>query len=232
MLALFRFICYYLNMTGIVDYNAGNIRSVEHVLDAICAPFVLSKKPEKLVNCDRLIFPGVGDASYAMKQLKLTGFDIFLKDWTAAGKPLIGICLGSQIIFDHSDEGDVACLGLIKGNIRHFTDIWKEKNINSVPALKVPHMGWNDISYENGGSPLFDGVPEHSNFYFVHSYVIQPDDTHIVRAYADYGIRVPAVIESGNITAFQFHPEKSGTYGIRILQNYCKADLGNGGLSC
>lgn len=225
MLALFRSIRYYLNMTGIVDYNAGNIRSVEHALDAIGAPFVLSKKPEELLNCDRLIFPGVGDASYAMKQLKLTGFDTFLKDWAAAGKPLIGICLGSQIIFDHSDEGDVPCLGLIKGNIRHFTDVWKENNKNSDGLLKVPHMGWNDIAYGNGGCPLLDGVPEHSDFYFVHSYVIQPDDPDIVRAYADYGIQVPAVVQSGSITAFQFHPEKSGMYGMRILRNYCKNDI-------
>ncbi|MFA6856669.1 MAG: imidazole glycerol phosphate synthase subunit HisH [Treponema sp.] len=219
-------------MTGIVDYNAGNIRSVEHALDAIGAPFVLSKKPGELVNCDRLIFPGVGDASYAMKQLKLTGFDIFLKDWAAAGKPLIGICLGSQIIFDHSDEGDVACLGLIKGTIRHFSTLWKENNINGDGLLKVPHMGWNDIAYENGGSTLLGGIPEHSNFYFVHSYLIQPDDAHIVKAYADYGIHVPAVVESGSITAFQFHPEKSGANGMLILRNYCKADLKKEGSSC
>jgi imidazole glycerol phosphate synthase, glutamine amidotransferase subunit len=219
-------------MTGIVDYNAGNIRSVEHALDAIRAPFVLSKKPEELSQCDRLIFPGVGDASYAMKQLKQTGFDTFLKDWTAAGKPLMGICLGSQIIFDHSDEGDAACLGLIKGNIRHFSDIWKEHSLNTGGVLKVPHMGWNDIAYDNGGSALLDGVPEHSDFYFVHSYVIQPDDPAVVKAYADYGIRVPAVIESGCVSAFQFHPEKSGTRGMRILRNFCSQDITEGGAVC
>ena len=219
-------------MTGIVDYNAGNIRSVEHALDAIGVPFVLSKKTGELKDCDRLIFPGVGDASYAMQQLKLTGFDSFLKDWAAAGKPLIGICLGSQIIFDHSEEGDVTCLGLIKGNIRHFSDVWKESGIHTDDSLKIPHMGWNDIAYTNGGSALLDGVPEHSNFYFVHSYVIQPDDGTVVKAYADYGIHVPAVVEYGSIAAFQFHPEKSGTYGMQILKNYCKADIGKGDASC
>jgi imidazole glycerol-phosphate synthase subunit HisH len=219
-------------MTGIVDYNAGNIRSVEHALDAIGVPFVLSKKTGELKDCDRLIFPGVGDASYAMQQLKLTGFDSFLKDWAAACKPLIGICLGSQIIFEHSEEGDVTCLGLIKGNIRHFSDVWKENGINAAGTQKVPHMGWNDITYANGGSALLDGVPEHSNFYFVHSYVIQPDDGTVVKAYADYGIRVPAVVECGSIAAFQFHPEKSGTYGMQILKNYCKADLSKGDASC
>jgi imidazole glycerol-phosphate synthase subunit HisH len=219
-------------MTGIVDYNAGNIRSVEHALDAIGAPFVLSKKTGELRTCDRLIFPGVGDASYAMQQLKLTGFDSFLKDWAAAGKPLIGICLGSQIIFDHSDEGDVTCLGLIKGNIRHFSDVWKENGIHTDGSLKVPHMGWNDIAYANGSSVLLEGIPEHCNFYFVHSYVIQPDDVTVVKAYADYGIHVPAVVECGSIAAFQFHPEKSGAYGMQILKNFCKADLSKGDASC
>lgn len=220
-------------MTGIVDYNAGNIRSVERALDSIKAPFILSKTPHDLERCDRLIFPGVGDASYAMQQLRLTGFDSFLRDWADAGKPLVGICLGSQIIFEHSEEGDVRCLGLMKGCIRHFPDLWRESGTDWSTTLKVPHMGWNDIAYENGGSPLLSDVPEHSDFYFVHSYVICPADASVIKAYADYGIRVPAVVSCGSITAFQFHPEKSGTHGMQILRNYCAADLpAEGGASC
>lgn len=219
-------------MTGIVDYNAGNIRSVERALASIGAPFILSKNPAELADCDRIIFPGVGDAAYAMKQLSLTGFDSFLKDWASAEKPLIGICLGSQIIFDFSEEGNVQCLGLIKGTIRRFSSLWKEAGANTDSRLKVPHMGWNDIAYENGGSALLAGIPEHSDFYFVHSYVIQPENQAVVKAYADYGIRVPAVVSCGSVTAFQFHPEKSGINGMRILRNYCKADLPSGGSSC
>ena len=223
------------NMIGIVDYNAGNIKSVERALGFLKAQYVLSKNPADLEKCDRLIFPGVGEAKYAMEQLKKTGFDSFLRDWAAAGKPLVGICLGSQIIFEHSEEGDVDCLGLLKGNIRHFESVWGEipvsehGNDNTLSlsgltrqSLKVPHMGWNNLEYVNGSSPLFDGVDTKSDFYFVHSYLIQPSDETIVKAYANYGCPVPACVSSGSITAFQFHPEKSGKAGLKILENYIK----------
>ena len=207
-------------MVGIVDYNAGNIKSVERALGFLKAEYVLSKNPADLEKCDRLIFPGVGEAKYAMEQLKLTGFDSFLRDWAAASKPLVGICLGSQIIFEHSEEGDVDCLGLLKGNIRHFESVWHDSGISA--NLKVPHMGWNNLEYVNGSSPLFNGVDAKSDFYFVHSYLIQPSDPSIVKAWADYGCKVPACVSQGSITAFQFHPEKSGQAGLRILENYIK----------
>ena len=217
-------------MTGIVDYNAGNIKSVERALAALGAPYVLSKAPRDLEACDRLIFPGVGEAKYAMEQLKATGFHSFLRDWAAAGKPLLGICLGSQIIFEHSEEGDVDCLGILKGQIRHFKSVWEAEAgtagacSSTAPAgrprLKVPHMGWNNLSYSNGGSHLFEGVPAGADFYFVHSYLIQPADPGIIKATADYGCPVPACVEQGSVTAFQFHPEKSGTAGMQLLRNY------------
>lgn len=212
-------------MTGIVDYNAGNITSVERALNSIGAPYVLSKNPEDLKNCDRIIFPGVGDAAFAMEQLKKTGFDDFLKNWAKSGKKLAGICLGSQIVFDFSEEGNIPCLGLIPGKIRHFTELWKEADVNTCGELKSPHMGWSDLAYTNGGTKLLDGIPEHSNFYFVHSYVICPEDRTVIKATADYGIEVPAVIEKDNITVFQFHPEKSGKWGLQILKNFVKEDL-------
>lgn len=212
-------------MTGIVDYNAGNITSVERALNSIGAPYVLSKNPEDLKNCDRIIFPGVGDAAFAMEQLKKTGFDDFLKNWAKSGKKLAGICLGSQIVFDFSEEGNIPCLGLIPGKIRHFTELWKEADVNTFGELKSPHMGWSDLAYTNGGTKLLDGIPEHSDFYFVHSYVICPEDRTVIKATADYGIEVPAVIEKDNITVFQFHPEKSGKWGLQILKNFVKEDL-------
>lgn len=212
-------------MTGIVDYNAGNITSVERALNSIGAPYVLSKNPEDLKNCDRIIFPGVGDAAFAMEQLKKTGFDDFLKNWAKSGKKLAGICLGSQIVFDFSEEGNIPCLGLIPGKIRHFTELWKEADVNTCGELKSPHMGWSDLAYTNGRTKLLDGIPEHSDFYFVHSYVICPEDRTVIKATADYGIEVPAVIEKDNITVFQFHPEKSGKWGLQILKNFVKEDL-------
>lgn len=211
-------------MTGIVDYNAGNITSVERALKSLGAPYVLSKNPADLANCDRIIFPGVGDAAYAMEQLKKTGFDTFLKDWAKSGKKLAGICLGSQIIFDYSEEGNVECLGLIPGKIRHFKELWKEAGVDA-SALKCPHMGWSDLTYTNGGSSLFDGIAEHSDFYFVHSYVICPEDSSVIKATADFGIKVPACVEKDNITVFQFHPEKSGEKGMQILRNFVKDDI-------
>ena len=207
-------------MIGIVDYNAGNITSVERSLKALNAEYILSKNPSDLVDCDRIIFPGVGDAAYAMDQLKKTGYDKFLKEWAQSGKPLAGICLGSQIVFDFSEEGNVECLGLIPGKIRHFKDLWKESGTNMDNSLKSPHMGWSDLTYTNGGSKLFNSIPEHSDFYFVHSYVICPQDQSVIKATADYGIKVPACIEKDNITVFQFHPEKSGTKGMQILKNF------------
>ena len=211
-------------MTGIVDYNAGNITSVERALNFLGAPYILSKNPSDLTECSRIIFPGVGDAAYAMNQLKKSGFDIFLKEWAESGKKLAGICLGSQIIFDWSEEGNTNCLGLIPGKIRHFNELWKEAGINA-ENLKCPHMGWSDLSYTNGGSALFNSIPEHSDFYFVHSYVICPEDQSVIKATADYGIKVPSCIEKDNITVFQFHPEKSGDKGLQILKNFTGDDL-------
>lgn len=204
-------------MIGIVDYNAGNITSVERALKSLNIDFILSKNPDDLRNCDKIIFPGVGDAAYAMKQLKETGFDNFLKEWASQNKPLLGICLGSQIIFDWSQEGDTNCLGLIKGKINHFYKI----DSSLEKEIKVPHMGWNNLERKNGDCPILKDVPENADFYFVHSYVICPENQDVVKATADYGINVPAVIQSGNIFACQFHPEKSGVPGLKILSNFC-----------
>lgn len=206
-------------MIGIIDYNAGNITSVEHALEFLKAPYILSKNPRDLENVDKVIFPGVGDAAYAMNQLKNTGFDSFLKDFSASGKPLMGICLGSQIVFDYSDEGDTPCLGLLKGNIVYMS---KFDELEKHSRIKIPHMGWNNVVRINGGSSLLDGVGENADFYFVHSYVIQPEDISIIKGYADYGIKVPAVISKDNITVFQFHPEKSGAAGLKILENFAR----------
>lgn len=202
-------------MTGIVDYNAGNIRSVELALLSLNAKYRISKNPLKLEEVDRLIFPGVGDARFAMGELKKTGFDSFLKDWVSSGKQLLGVCLGSQILFDYSEEGDTQCLGLLSGIVRHFPPSFKEK------GLKIPHMGWNNITFQNGGSTLFNGVTDGSNFYFVHSYYIEPQDSSVITATADYGIQVPCAIKKGNIEAVQFHPEKSAAPGLLMLSNFC-----------
>lgn len=205
-------------MIGIIDYNAGNITSVERALKSLNIEYILSKNPEDLENCSKLIFPGVGDAAYAMDQLKKNGFDKFIIRKVKENIPLLGICLGSQIIFDWSSEGDTKCLGLIKGKIQHFNTLSPEM-INK--GFKVPHMGWNNLNMKD--CPILKDVPSSSDFYFVHSYVICPEDDSVIKATADYSIKVPAVIQSGNVFACQFHPEKSGKPGLKILENFCNA---------
>jgi len=214
-------------MTGIIDYGAGNITSVERTLSSIGAPFLTSKNPSDLENCNRIIFPGVGDAAFAMSRLKKTGFDLFLRECVLSDRKLMGICLGSQIVFDYSEEDDTDCLGLLRGTIKHFTNIPSFKTAMQKTAadkadLKIPHMGWNDITYTEQNCPLFEGIPEETDMYFVHSYVIQPQDVSAVCAYTAYGIQVPAAIHVKNIYACQFHPEKSGIRGLRILRNFAE----------
>lgn len=208
-------------MIGIVDYNAGNIKSVERALDFLGASYVRSKNPAKMKSADKIIFPGDGDAAYAMKQLRELGLDNFLHETAKNNIPILGICIGAQIIFDFSEEGNTECLGLIPGAIRHFANLQNEQIANAEnSALKIPHMGWNNVRYENGACAILDGVPENSDFYFVHSYVIQPKEKSVVKGFAEYGVKVPAVVQSGNIFACQFHPEKSGEAGLRILRNF------------
>nr|WP_318739592.1 imidazole glycerol phosphate synthase subunit HisH [uncultured Treponema sp.] len=218
-------------MIGIVDYNAGNITSVERALGNLEIKYIRSKNPADFSECDKLIFPGVGDAAYAMKQLEETGLGKFLQEWAKENKPLLGICLGSQIIFDYSEEGDTKCLGLIPGNIVHMEKLMA--NVPDSKNYKIPHMGYNNVTMVNGGCKLFNTLDNDTDFYFVHSYVIQPDDSSVIRGIADYGIKVPACIQKGNIFAFQFHPEKSGKHGLELLRNFCEATINDKGeLSC
>ena len=218
-------------MIGIVDYNAGNITSVERALENLEIKYIRSKNPAEFSECDKLIFPGVGDAAYAMKQLEETGLGKFLQEWAKENKPLLGICLGSQIIFDYSEEGDTKCLGLIPGNIVHMEKLMA--NVPDSKNYKIPHMGYNNVTMVNGGCKLFNTLDNDTDFYFVHSYVIQPDDSNVIRGIADYGIKVPACIQKGNIFAFQFHPEKSGKHGLELLRNFCEATINEKGeLSC
>lgn len=218
-------------MIGIVDYNAGNITSVERALENLEIKYIRSKNPADFSECDKLIFPGVGDAAYAMKQLEETGLGKFLQEWAKENKPLLGICLGSQIIFDYSEEGDTKCLGLISGNIVHMEKLMA--NVPDSKNYKIPHMGYNNVTMVNGGCKLFNTLDNDTDFYFVHSYVIQPHDSNVIRGIADYGIKVPACIQKGNIFAFQFHPEKSGKHGLELLRNFCEATINEKGeLSC
>ncbi len=196
-------------MIAVVDYDAGNLKSVETALEKLGADFFISSDHERLAAADKMIFPGVGEAAQAMKRLKSTSLDKVIREFAASGKPLFGICLGSQILFDHSEESDTPCLGILPGNVRQFS---------SEMGLKIPHMGWNTLKHSN--HPLFKDLPQDKSFYFVHSYYVEPSDSADVIGTSDYGIEFTAAVARGNVMATQFHPEKSGEWGLQILRNF------------
>lgn len=199
---------------GVLDYDAGNLTSVSRALEALSADYTVSKDPEILKNCHRLLFPGVGEASYAMNVLRKRGLDIFLNEYIESGRPVFGICLGCQIILDYSQEGNTDCLGLLPGkSLRFPTDL----------NIKIPHMGWNDLSIKQKNHPLFTGIPRHASYYFVHSYYPSIDPKYTL-AESEYGVSFSAAFAKNNLCAVQFHPEKSGKWGLRMMQNFLEWD--------
>lgn len=203
---------------GVVDYDAGNLTSVSTALKALGVDFFISSEPAELATCGRLIFPGVGEASYAMDILRKRGLDTFLIDFAASGKPLLGICLGCQIILESSEEGDTRCLGIIPGRAVRFP---------LQTGLKVPQMGWNALSLARKGHPLLAGIPEGTSFYFVHSYYPEVS-RELSLINCNYGIDFSAGFAVDNVAAFQFHPEKSGPFGLRLLKNFLAWQGGDG----
>ena len=200
-------------MIAIVDYKAGNLTSVKRALDHLDLPGCVTADPAVVARAERIIFPGVGHAGSAMRVLKERGLDEALRAAYAAGTPILGTCVGAQIILAHSEEGDTPCLGLIAGACVRFRP--------ADPSLKVPHMGWNEVRQAPGQRhPVLRGVPDGSEFYFVHSYYLQPADPATVLATAEHGVTFPAIIGQGSLIATQFHSEKSGPVGLAILRNF------------
>jgi len=195
---------------GIIDYNAGNLKSVETALTYLGGDFFVSSDPSELSKCDKLIFPGVGEARSSMKVLQSCGLDVFLQEYFKKGNPILGICLGCQIILDSSEERDTDCLGLIKGRSRAFS---------TEMGLKIPHMGWNQVK-QSEKHYIFKDIPDNSSFYFVHSYYPEPEDQNICIGKTDYGITFSSAFCLENLIAVQFHPEKSGPHGLQMLDNF------------
>lgn len=195
---------------GVVDYDAGNLKSVQTALAHLGVDQVVSADPEELLEADRLIFPGVGDASAAMRVLRSRGLDTMIREFVSRGDPVLGICLGSQIVLERSEEGNADCLGIVPGVSVRFP---------KRPGLKVPHMGWNQVSYR-AGHPLFRGIPQGTSFYFVHSYWTQPSRADLILCESVYGDKFCCGLLAGNLAATQFHPEKSGEFGLKLLSNF------------
>jgi len=200
-------------MIAVIDYGAGNLRSVKLAFDAIKAPAVITNDKSVIKSAERVVFPGVGSARPAMNALETLGLTSVLKDTIESGKPFMGICLGTQIIFEHlAEDGGVAGLGFISGQVKAFTP---------VPGkIKVPHMGWNTVTLVRK-HPLFEGIESESEFYFVHSFYPAPtSDTVVIGTTGYAGVNFASVVGTRNIFATQFHPEKSGVIGLKLLKNF------------
>lgn len=209
---------------AVIDYGMGNLRSVVRAWEHVGADAYLVSEPGQIGAADALIFPGQGAIVDAMRLLETTGFDRTIREWVAADRPFFGICLGLQALFEHSEEGDTTALGIFKGEVKRF---------RIDPSLKIPHMGWNSVSFESDAprtgpptapTPLTDGlVSGVDQFYFVHSYHIEPQDPALALFHTDYGGRFVSGIRSGNCYATQFHPEKSQAKGLHLYRNFLRS---------
>ncbi len=202
-------------MIAIIDYDAGNIRSVEKAFAHLGEQTVVSRDPKVLMDADKVVLPGVGSFGDAMGNLHKYGLVPVIHDMVNSGKPFLGICLGLQLLFESSEETPgVEGLGILKGRILR---------IPPAPSLKIPHMGWNSLHLQNNGR-LFRDIPEDTYVYFVHSYYLHAEEPEIVKAVTDYSTEIHASVEKDNVFACQFHPEKSSRYGLKILENFAKLD--------
>jgi imidazole glycerol-phosphate synthase subunit HisH len=198
----------------IIDYQAGNLTSVVRSLKALGVEGTVTQDPAVVAQATRVIFPGVGAAGKAMGTLRELGLDQALRQSFQRGIPILGICLGAQIILEHSEENDTACLGLLPGRTRALS--WSE-------GLKIPHMGWNRVRFLRAHQ-IFKGLPAGAEYYFVHSYYPAPAETAMVVGVTDHGVEFPCAIGWRNLVATQFHPEKSGRFGLQILDNFLAWD--------
>lgn len=204
-------------MIAIIDYDAGNIRSVEKALAFLGEEAVVTGDAEVILGADGVILPGVGAFGDAMKKLQACGLDRVVRRCVEKGTPFLGICLGLQLLFESSEESPgVEGLHILKGRI---------VKIPAEGGLRVPHIGWNSLQFPGRGR-LFENLDENPYVYFVHSYYLQAEDESIVTATADYGVKIHASVERGNLFACQFHPEKSSDVGMQILKNFIKVVRG------
>jgi glutamine amidotransferase len=194
----------------IVDYGAGNLRSVAKALDKVGFPARVTQRPQEVQGARGVILPGVGSSGSAMAALQQRGLVEPLREVAARGVPFFGVCLGMQLLLETSEEDPRPCLGILRGRVRRFA-----------PGLKVPHMGWNQVVPVKE-HPLFQDVPSGSFFYFVHSYYAEPADASLVLGATEYGVTFCSALATGNLVATQFHPEKSGPVGLRLYENFIK----------
>jgi len=198
-------------MIAIIDYDAGNIKSVEKAFVKLGQIPVITRDAETILNADKVVLPGVGAFGDAMAKLRSYGLVEVIREVTAKGTPFLGICLGMQLLFEKSEEAPgMEGLHILKGEIL---------KIPAAEGLKIPHIGWNSLNFQNEGH-LFEGLPQDTYVYFVHSYYLKAREESIVKAVTEYGTRIDAAVEKDNIMACQFHPEKSSDAGLQMLRNF------------
>jgi len=196
-------------LIAVIDYGMGNLRSVHKALEKLGFAVEVTSDPDKVVQAERVVLPGVGAFADAARNLRSSGMNEAISEVVRAGKPFLGICLGLQLLFSESEEDGLhRGLDIIPGRVTRLPSI-----------EKVPHMGWNQVSYCQK-VPLFDGIPDQSYFYFVHSYYVVPYDEKVKAATSDHGITFTCAVVDGNVFATQFHPEKSSTLGLKLLKNF------------
>ena len=201
-------------MITIIDYGAGNLRSVVNAVSQLGYRPKVTSSPEDVLNAQAVILPGVGAAADTMVNLKELGLDSSIRRFISEDRPFLGICIGLQILFASTEEGGWhRCLDIIPGLVRKLPS-----------RLKIPHMGWNQVK-QRISHQIFDGIRDEANFYFVHSYYVEPGDNSLVAGETEYGIPICSVLARGNLIATQFHPEKSGEAGLRFYANFIKIAL-------
>ena len=203
-------------MIAIIDYDAGNLKSVEKALVSLGEEVVVTRDRETLLQADKVILPGVGNFGDAMAKLKQYDLVGVIHEIVARKTPFLGICLGLQLLFERSDEAPgIPGLGILKGEVVRIPD--KE-------GLKIPHIGWNSLTLQNDGR-LFRGLEGEPYVYFVHSFYLKAEEAEIVKATTEYGVQIHASVEQGNVFACQFHPEKSSQVGLKLLENFAKLEV-------
>lgn len=209
-----------MKTVAIVDYGMGNLRSVAKAVEHVAPDHtvMVTDDPTVVARAARVIVPGQGAMPDCMRALRLRGLAEAVVN-AAAAKPFLGICIGLQMLFEHSDEGDVAGLGVFPGQVRHFPE--EAMRDQAGVRLKVPHMGWNEVQ-QAMAHPLWDGITDGARFYFVHSYYVEPTAPDVIAGSTLYGIPFTSAVARANIFAVQFHPEKSATDGLRLLDNFMR----------
>lgn len=202
---------------AVVDYGMGNLRSVQQAVRKVApgANIIVTGEPDVIASAARVVFPGQGAAPDCMREIRARHLDRVIAGVVSEGKPFLGICMGLQVLFEHSEEGDTPCLGLFQGPVKRFASGLHDAQGNK---LKVPHMGWNQVHH--GDHPLWAGIAQDARFYFVHSYHVQPSDAGLVQATSDYPQPFVCAAARDNLFAVQFHPEKSAAAGLQLLQNF------------